>query len=362
VPTEFRDEKLLEWWARFELARENWADLVLIIDSMPPTLKQDDRWRYWDARARLQVGDQDYPDSLLRDLALEANYYGFLAADVMGLPYSICPQQPEVAPADVEKLRNLPGFSRALELRRLGIRNWSRSEWQMATRELDIEGLRAAAALAIGEDWPEMAIMALGNSGDLRWYDWRFPTEYSSLVGTYAAATRLDPSWVMGLMRSESAMAVDARSSVGALGLMQLMPDTAKQVAKRHRVPYTGKQSLLLPAENIQLGMLYLGEMLERFEGNPVLATGAYNAGPRAVERFLKDRSTNDPAVWIETLPYFETRDYIPRVLAFSTLYDWRTQPSVRRISERMPALNSGKLGGTSQKSETAEVVCQASG
>jgi soluble lytic murein transglycosylase len=143
---------------------------------------------------------------------------------------------------------------------------------------------------------------------------------------------------------------------------MQIMPDTAKLLAKRHRIPYKGSKTLVQPAENIQMGTAYLRDLLDRFEENPVLATGAYNAGPGAVDRWLKDKSTDDPAIWIETLPYFETRDYIPRVLAFSTLYDWRRQQPIKRISARMPALKSGNMGSSSQKSETAEVVCLASG
>ena len=264
--------------------------------------------------------------------------------------------------AEVDALSQRPGFQRSLELHRLGIRNWSRSEWQLAVRGLDRDGLRQAAALAVEHDWPDMAIFALGNSGDLRWYDWRFPTGYSALVGPYAQATNLDASWVLGLMRSESAMATDARSSAGALGLMQLMPDTAQRLAKRNGIAYGGSQTLVQPEENIQLGTAYLRELLDRFGGNPVLATGAYNAGPGAVDRWLKDPLTEDPTIWIETLPYYETRDYIPRVLAFSAIYDWRRQQPVTRVSARMPELKSGKLGTGMPNSATAEVVCLASG
>lgn len=362
VPEAYRDDRLYEWWARYELARENWAEVVLVIAGMSDSLKQDSRWRYWDARARLQVGDFEYPMDLLRGLALDASYFGFLSADMLDLPYSICPQQPEVSQADVDSLRQQPGFRRALELHRLGIRNWSRSEWQLAVRGLDRDGLRRAAALAVEQNWPDMAIFALGNSGDLRWYDWRFPTGYSTLVDPVALTRNLDASWVLGLMRSESAMAADARSSAGALGLMQVMPDTAQRLSKLHGIPYLGSQSLVQPEENIQFGTAYLRDLLERFEQNPVLATGAYNAGPGAVDRWLKSQTAADPTIWIETLPYYETRDYIPRVLAFTTIYDWRRQQPVKRISARMPVFKSGTMGIGNQNSETADVVCLASG
>lgn len=232
----------------------------------------------------------------------------------------------------------------------------------MAARNLDRDGLRIAAALAIQEDWPDMAIFALGNSGDFRWYEWRFPMGYGALVDRYARNRKLDPSWVMGLMRSESAMAEDALSSAGARGLMQVTPGTARQLAKRHNIRYDGREQLMQAEKNIDFGTAYLRDLLDRYGENPVLAAGAYNAGPNAVDRWLKPPKVEDPAIWVETLPYFETRDYIPRVLAFTTIYDWRLQKPVTRISSRMPAFDSGSMGGSLQQPETTEVVCRASG
>jgi soluble lytic murein transglycosylase len=362
VPPDTRDGKLLEWWVRHDLAQQNWGDVIITIAGMPSDLKNDARWRYWDARARLQTGAAEEGRKLLAELALEASYYGFLSADHLQQPYTICPQQPAIDQANVDKLRGQAGFDRALELRAAGIRNWSRSEWQMAARNLDRDGLRIAAALAIQEDWPDMAIFALGNSGDFRWYEWRFPMGYGALVDRYARNRKLDPSWVMGLMRSESAMAEDALSSAGARGLMQVTPGTARQLAKRHNIRYDGREQLMQAEKNIDFGTAYLRDLLDRYGENPVLAAGAYNAGPNAVDRWLKPPKVEDPAIWVETLPYFETRDYIPRVLAFTTIYDWRLQKPVTRISSRMPAFDSGSMGGSLQQPETTEVVCRASG
>ena len=157
-------------------------------------------------------------------------------------------------------------------------------------------------------------------------------------------------------------MAEDAISPAGARGLMQVMPQTASQLARRHSLSYTGTQQLMQASENIELGTFYLKELYDQFSGNPVLATGAYNAGPNAVERWLADRPTVDPAIWVETLPFFETRDYIPRVLAFSTIYEWRLARPVSRISSRMPEFYSGTGGGNMKPAETAEVVCRTPG
>ncbi|MDX1381531.1 MAG: transglycosylase SLT domain-containing protein, partial [Xanthomonadales bacterium] len=361
------DDRLLEWWARFDLAQGDWPGLARRIESMTQTARDDGRWRYWYARALQESGDGARAEALLADLALEASYHGFLAADRLDLPYTVCAESPSVTEADLSALASAAGIERALELRRAGVKNWARSEWLGAVRRLDREGLRAAAALAVRADWPEMAIFALGDSGDWQWYEWRFPLDHVPLVDATAAPLRLDTAWVMGLMRSESAMAADALSPAGAYGLMQVLPGTARQLSRAHGIPYRGHEQLLEPADNVRFGTTYLRDLLDRYGDNPVLATGAYNAGPGAVDRWLADRPASDPAIWVETLPYFETRDYIPRVLAFTTLYDWRLQRPVARITSRMPAFgppafDSSAGGGTMQAVATAEVVCPSAG
>ena len=361
VPVPLRDGKLMEWWARFNLSNAFWSDAVEAIEGMPPEQRDDARWRFWNARALFETGEREVSEALLAKLALEANYYGFLAADLLDLPYTICPEEPDVTQAQVDALREQAGFQRALELRKAGIPNWSRSEWKIAVKTLDRDGLRAAAALSTQENWPDMAIFALGNSGDLRWYEWRFPLEYASLVEEQASSRNLDSAWVMGLMRSESAMAEDAISSAGARGLMQVMPGTARQLARQHSFRYTGHQQLMRAEDNIRFGTTYLRDLLDRFGNNEVLVSGAYNAGPHVVERWMTERQTEDPAIWVETIPYFETRDYIPRVLAFSTIYDWRMQNSVSRVSSRMPAFDKPGPGSVHTGS-SAEVVCRAPG
>lgn len=360
VPATVRGDRLLEWWARHDLARGTWADLLQTIDQMSAQAASDSRWRYWKARALLETGDTAQGEALMAALAAEASYYGFLAADRLALPYSICPEAPAVSEPELDALARRAGFERALELNRAGVANWARAEWVMAARTLDREGLRAAAALAVRWDWPQMAILALGDSGDLRWYEWRFPLGYVPLVEASAAPLQLDQSWVMGLMRSESALAEDAVSAAGARGLMQVTPGTATQLARRHGLTYTDAAQLLQAEDNVRFGTAYLRELLDRYRGNTVLATGAYNAGPNAVDRWLRERPTSEPAIWIETLPYFETRDYIPRVLAFTTLYDWRMQRPVGRVTSRMPAFDSSGGSGTMRTTETAEVVCRS--
>ena len=355
VPALFRDSQLLEWWARFLLSRQDWPALVTVIEQMPEDIRNDDRWRYWLAQAGLRSGQVEPAAELLQDLSVNANYYGFLAADELGVTYNICPKQIEVEPVVVERMAATNDFQRAVELRKAGLNNWALAEWSSATARLPVSELKVAAALAISEGWYDRAIFALGNSGDLKAYEWRFPLLWETDIKKDATANKLDPAWVYGTIRSESAMVETARSSANAMGLMQITPGTGKQVAKKHGLPWNGVAQLRTAAGNLPIGTAYMGELLQDFSQNPVLVSGAYNAGPNAVKRWLDKRPQGEAAIWVETLPYFETRDYIPRVLAFTTIYDWRLGGKVKRISGRMPHIESGKIG----VSGYTEVVCR---
>ena len=354
VPPIYRDSQLLEWWARFLLSEGDWSGLINVIEQMPDDTRNDERWRYWLAQASLRSGQASVDSESLSKLATQANYYGFLAADELGLAYNICPLQPNVKTEEINQVSELDGFKRALELRKAGMDNWAINEWSLATRRLPTSELKIAAALAQQEGWHDRTIFALGNSGDLRFYEWRFPLLWEADIRREAVARKVDPAWVYGTIRSESAMVEAARSSANALGLMQVTPATGKRVAKKHGLAWKGSSQLKTAAGNLPIGTAYLGDLLQDYRHNPVLVSGSYNAGPNAVKRWLDTRPMGEAAVWIETLPYFETRDYIPRVLAFTTIYDWRMGGSVQRISTRMPHIESGKISAKG----TTEVRC----
>lgn len=356
VPLEDRDSTLLEWWARFLLGKEDWTQLAAVIRSMPEDTRGDERWRYWLAQAEIRSGRAGPKAAGLATLAKEANYYGFLAADELDQPYNICPLTPEVDAGAVGALARREDFARALELRKAGLENWAVREWEMAVRRLPTPELKTAAALAQREGWVDRVIHALGNSGDQRFYAWRFPLLWQHEITHYAALNQLDPAWVYGTIRSESAMLATARSAANALGLMQVTPGTGRRVSKKYGLSWHGSKQLKTVEGNLSVGAAFMGELLRDYQRNPVLVSGAYNAGPRAVDRWLKERPQGEAAIWIETLPYFETRDYIPRVLAFTTLYDWRLGGDIKRISARMPGIDSGKI----RVSGRASVVCQA--
>jgi soluble lytic murein transglycosylase len=343
VPAAQRDSQLLEWWARYLLSERDWAALPAVIEQMPDETRSDDRWQYWLAQARLRTG-QGAPAGGLRPLADKANYYGFLSADELGLAYNICPLEPAVGAVEMERIAGLDGFRRALELRKAGLDNWATAEWSLVTTGLDTGDLDVVAALANREGWHDRAIFALGNSGDLQYYEWRFPLAWEDDIRRHAMANGLEPAWVFGTVRSESAMVENARSPANALGLMQVTPATGKRVAKKHGLRWQGSTQLQTAAGNLPIGTAYMADLLEEFSANPVLVSGAYNAGPNAVKSWLDTRPRGEAAIWVETLPFFETRDYIPRVLAFTALYQWRLGEPVTRISASMPDLESGKI------------------
>jgi len=346
VPAVYRDAQLLEWWSRFLLSEGDWSGLKTVIAQLPDETRNDSRWRYWLAQAELRSGQiLKVPSASLQSLATEANYYGFLAADELGLEYNICPLEPPTDEQEIGRIREKSGFKRALELRKADLVNWASQEWSMAIRRLPPIEIKSAAALAHNEGWYDRAIFALGNSGDLRFYEWRFPLLWEKEIRHEAARNNLDPAWVYGIIRAESAMVENARSSANALGLMQITPATGKSVAKKHGITWTGSSGLKSAGTNLPIGTALLGDILQEYRHNPVLVSGVYNAGPSPVKRWLDKRPMGEAAIWIETLPYFETRDYIPRVLAFTTIYDWRMGGEVKRISMRMPDIESGKIG-----------------
>jgi soluble lytic murein transglycosylase len=180
-------------------------------------------------------------------------------------------------------------------------------------------------------------VFALNSGDDLRHYALRFPVAERATVLRESAANGLEPAWAYALIRAESAWQPDARSPANAWGLMQLLPGTGQRMARQLGVNWRGTSTLLDPETNIRLGTRYLAQQAEQFQGSPWLASAAYNAGPTPVQRWLTERESLPADVFIETIPYRETREYVARVLAFSVIYDWRLNGNARPRSARLP-------------------------
>jgi soluble lytic murein transglycosylase len=193
-----------------------------------------------------------------------------------------------------------------------------------------------AAILAQRWGWHSRAIAAAASVGDYDDLALRYPLPYSETFRQYAEDASISPTWAYGVARSESLFMRDVRSRAGAIGLMQLMPATGKMVAKQINLPYSGLDTLTNPVSNIRLGTTYLGDMAERYGGNRVLATAAYNAGPHRVDAWLPQVGDLDARIWIENIPFNETRGYVRRVLAAETIFHWRLTGEIRRMSDEL--------------------------
>jgi soluble lytic murein transglycosylase len=318
------DTILLEWQLRNLLLRKEWQTIDALIEKLPDPERLSSRWRYWKARsleAQPQADAQQRATALYTTLADERSFYGFLAADNLGIEYNLnnhttLPDKPYL-----RALSQSAPMLRARELLYHQQRHDARREWRQATRDFSPQQLLQAAQLAQQWGWYEQGIRSAINAR--KWDDLllRFPLVYGTQISQSAQSNSIDRSWIMATARQESAFTPDARSPAGALGLMQLMPQTAKATAKKAKISYRGPQQLTVPALNIKLGSHYLGRLSRRYANHRVLASAAYNAGPSRVNRWLRQRKDLPIDLWIETIPFDETRNYVQNVLSFSLIY-----------------------------------------
>lgn len=311
-----------EWRLREALSRRDLADAQAAIERFDAAQFDDPRWRYWRARVAELRGDATSA-GFYAELATSPTFFGFIAAERAGRPYALCPITPPEA-GDSSRALAQPGFARAFELHAIGWFTEARREWDAALARTDAATRLAAVALADARGWHDRAPFALNSGDDLRAYTLRFPIAHRELIVASAQKHALSPAFVFGLIRSESAWVQDAKSHANAYGLMQLIPETARRMAKAEKRAFVNPLALFDPALNVALGTRYLSGMLQRFQGAHWLAAAAYNAGPARVDQWLAKRGDLEPDLFVETIPFKETREYVARVLAFAVIYDWR--------------------------------------
>ena len=357
------DTRIKLWRVRTALTGRQWDTALAGIQDLPAALRDSDQWRYWRARALEKLGDSATATTIYRTLAATRSYYGFLSADRLGQPYHMDDKPLDYSEEQLSRLLDLPSVARARELYRVSLAHDARDEWRYATRDMGVQQLESAAVLAYRWGWYDQAILTAARSGDFDDLRLRFPTPYRQLVMTNARQLGLSPSWVYGLLRQESLFRPDARSGMGALGLMQLMPGTGAYTARNIGLFLSHTGELLVPANNIRLGCAYLDHLLTRFGGNQVLATAAYNAGPRRVKRWLPVRDAVPADVWIDTLPYTETRRYVRAVLAYSVIFNRRLDHKPLSLSALMPPIGPGQImraAGFKRSTRTAALIVPA--
>jgi soluble lytic murein transglycosylase len=342
LPKAAQNAATREWRVRLELAKGDWKQALAALDALDADQQADETWRYWRARALANLGRDAESHTLFAELARQSDYYGYLAADRIGQPYAICPAQLAGSADDDRNLLAVPPLDRAFELHVIGLLPLARREWNQAMGLLDDNQRRLAADLATRSGWYDRAVFTLNSGDNLRLYAQRFPLARQQQVLDNARAAGIDPAWAYAIIRAESAWAEDAHSGADARGLMQLLPHTAREVARKNQLPYRQAADLYDPDVNIPLGTRYLAQMAARYGGAPWLASAAYNAGAGNVARWLDARGALEPDIFIDTIPFNETRAYVRRVLSFSVVYDWRLNGAALPLATRMPKIGEG--------------------
>ncbi len=348
IDPDFHYHKVTEWRIRMALAKQDWEKVLTLIERLPKSFQNQSRWRYWGEVALLKYQEQSQlmlgipfsrkPTLLktptLRALSQERNFYAFLVADLKSQPFQLNHQQRAIRQQDLQRLKQYyPGFKR--------IREWihhnrfynAQMELNRITPSLDDSQKKLIPYLAQQWEWHHQAIMAAAQATLWDDLDLRFPAPEADLFSEHADKRELDYPWVLAIARQESAFHPRARSHSGAMGLMQLMPATAKQAAKQAGIPYRKKSELYKPEINIALGTTHLAWLSKRFEDSRILATAAYNAGSTPVKRWLKQRGHLPLDIWIETIPYDETRKYVQNVMAFRVIYSLLENQPARMFS-----------------------------
>ena len=340
LPPDAVDKEVVRWMIRTSLRREDWESVLRAIAVLPEDEQHAEEWQYWDALALKYAGQEEPATAKLNTLASMRSYYGFLASDVIGNDYSFADNRLIADDEVAAKLANIPALIRARELFYVGLEGRGRSEWDAAVSNLTAHEQTQAAILAHKWGWHSRAIATASLVGEFDDLMIRYPLPWREEFAQYSRDANINDSWAYGIARSESLFMRDVRSGAGAVGVMQILPETGRRMAREIRHPYSGRATLTDTKSNIRLGTMYLRKMFDRFDENQVLATAAYNAGPLKVEAWRPDARQMDARIWIENIPYDETRAYVRRVLAAGTIFHWRLTGKVRRLSTELSAID----------------------
>jgi len=326
------DDTALEWRARAALWAKAWELAANSIAALSQADRQTSRWRYWAARTSEQLGEAAQAQQLYTGLLVDDNYYSGMAAAHLNRPVMPHPQPLPVEPQVLSRLERIPSMERARELFLCGMRAEALAEWQQGYESLSEDARLQAIHLASGWGWYDQAVQVAAAQHIYNDYVLLYPRPFDAEVNAAAEKAQLAPEMVYGVMRQESLYRVDAVSSAGARGLMQLKPSTAERAARAlHSSHAPTIEDLFVPSINTSLGATRLRMLLDQFEGQTPLALAGYNAGSSAVRRWLPAQPL-DADIWIENVPFNETRAYVQRVLWHSLTFTW-----LRRGREPQP-------------------------
>jgi soluble lytic murein transglycosylase len=325
----------LAWKARAALRARNWQEVLAAIDAMTGRESSDPAWRYWKARAFKALGRRDEANELLQPLAVEFNFYGQLALEELGGKVAVPATAYKPGAEDMRAMGQHIGLRRALALYRLNLRTEANREWLWAIRDFDDKQLLAAAELARRYELYDRTINTADRTVGLHDFSLRYLAPYRDVLKVHTEQLALDEAWVYGLIRQESRFIWGAKSRAGASGLMQLMPGTARWVAKKLGLKDWRWSQVSDVDVNVNLGTYYLKHVLDSLDGYPVLASAAYNAGPGRA-RAWRPESAMEGAIYAETIPFNETRDYVKKVMSNTSYYSQALNQQVQTLKERL--------------------------
>ncbi len=317
-------DETLGWAARAALRAKDLKSVAVYVDAMSAEGQQDPTWVYWRARAYAQDGKAESSGLLLKSIAGQFNFYGQLASEELGVA-QVMPSSPQpaiVADDTVNRVVASAAVERAFQFYDLGMRFEGNREWNFAIRGLTDTQLLAVAAWAYKKGAFDRAVSTAERTTQIHDFSLRFITPFKEALVAAAQKQSLDPAWVYGLIRQESRFIMDAKSSVGAAGLMQLMPGTARWVAQKLGAPKFQITDLKDIDTNLAFGNFYLKTVMDGLDGNAGLASAAYNAGPNRPRQWRSTLTTTiEGAAFAETIPFSETRDYVKKVLSNAVYY-----------------------------------------
>jgi soluble lytic murein transglycosylase len=343
VPTEAVDDSVQEWRVRAALWSGNYAKALAWIEQMPPVLATLPRWRYWRARALGATAGETAAAPLYAQLAGLRDYYGYLAADRIHDTYKLN-DRPSLEDSEVQQeLAMEPGLVRAHELFDCGLTDDAAAEWALVIGP-EVPAVKVQAALLAARwGWYAQSIATLAQSAEFDDVHLRYPRPYAAAVDAAAGLAHVPADWVFGVLRQESLYRKDAVSRADARGLMQMQPSTAQGVARRWQLAPLPANALFDPTLSIQLGAAHLRDLLDHYGGQLDLTLAAYNAGIAAVARWLP-ASPIDADVWIENIPYNETRGYVQHVLEHIVAFAWVRDGELPRLGALLPPVGPATL------------------
>lgn len=326
------------WKARAALRAQDWSKLLAAIDNMSlQQLQQHGAWRYWRARALRELGQKEMADRQFAMLSVEHNYYGLLASEEVTTISAANPmlQSYKPTPEEIDEMEANPAIQRALAMFRMGLRTEATREWAWAERKFDDRQLLVAAEIARRNEIYDRAINTADQTIYLHDFNLRYLAPYRDELREYIQQFDLEEAWVYGLIRQESRFVKHAKSEAGAHGLMQVMPATARWLARKLGMKGYRRAMVRKTDTNLMLGTYYMKTVLNKFDNNPVLASAAYNAGPARALRWRSDKPL-EGAIYIETIPFDETRGYVRKVMSNTMYYARLFGQPPRSLKERL--------------------------